>query len=114
MIRHWRQIVERYGQSVTLYPRGHREGVRHLVFLQPVQEQGQTFFQNLPTPLGPVRQDRWICMGGPELALDRLGDGYLEWNGQRFSVRSAQPVYIGDTLVYWWGLLAVRDEAPGD
>ena len=56
-----------------------------------------------------MRQDRWICLGGPEMALDQLGDGYLAWGGETFTVRSAQPVYLGDELVYWWGLLAVRD-----
>lgn len=109
MTERWRQILEQYGQSVTLYPQGQEEGTVYRAFLQPVQEQNQNFFQQLPTPLGLVRQDRWICLGGPEMALNQLGDGYLEWNGQTFTVRSAQPVYLGDTLVYWWGLLAVRD-----
>lgn len=110
MTERWQQILEQYGQSVTLYPQGQEEGTVCRAFLQPVQEQNQNFFQQLPTPLGLVRQDRWICLGGPEMALDQLGDGYLEWNGETFTVRSAQPVYLGDELVYWWGLLAVRDD----
>ena len=111
MIEHWRQILERYGQSVTLYRPDQEEGIVCKAFLQPVQEQGQNFFQRLPTPLGLARQDRWICLGGPEMALNELGDGYLAWGEETFTVRSAQPVYVGDTLVYWWGLLAVRDGA---
>lgn len=104
----WSDILSRYGQTVTLCRQGEKE-LPCRAFLQPVLERGEDLFQRLPTPLGQVRQDRWICLGGPEMALDRLGDGYLAWGGETFTVRSAQPVYLGDELVYWWGLLAVRD-----
>lgn len=104
----WSDILSRYGQTVTLCRKGEKKTTCR-AFLQPVMERGEDFFQRLPTPLGQVRQDRWICLGGPEMALDQLGDGYLAWGGETFTVRSAQPVYLGDELVYWWGLLAVRD-----
>ncbi len=111
MTDRWRQILSRYGQTVTLYPQGEEEGTACRAFLQPVREKEAKFFQRQPTPLGLARQDRWICLGGPEMALDRLGDGYIAWGDQTFTVRSAQPVYLGEELVYWWGLLAVRDQA---
>ena len=110
MTERWSRILSRYGQTVTLYRQGQEEGTQCRAFLQPALEQGQEFFQSLPTPLGLVRQDRWICLGGPEMDLDTLGDGYIAWSGETFTVRSAQPVYLGDELVYWWGLLAVREQ----
>ena len=109
MTERWSRILSRYGQTVTLCRPGGEE-ISCKAFLQPAMERGADFFQQLPTPLGLVRQDRWICLGGPEMALDELGDGYLAWNGQTFAVRSAQPVYLGEELVYWWGLLAVREQ----
>lgn len=105
------RILSRYGQTVTLYRQDGEEGTVCRAFLQPVRETGTDFFQRQPTPLGLVRQDRWICLGGPEMALDELGEGYIAWRDQTFTVRSAQPVYLGDELVYWWGLLAVRERA---
>ena len=109
MTDRWRQILSRYGQTVTLYRQGQEEGTVCRAFLQPVQEKRSDFFQRQPTPLGLVRQDRWICLGGPDMALDELGGGYIAWGDHTFTVRSAQPVYLGDELVYWWGLLAVRE-----
>ena len=98
MTGQWQQILSKYGQNITLYR-------------QDGEEQSADFFQQLPTPLGLVRRDRWICLGGPDMALDQLGDGYIAWGGETFTVRSAQPVYLGEELVYWWGLLAVREQA---
>lgn len=109
MTDRWRQILSRYGQNVTLHRQDGEGGTVCRAFLQPVLEKGTDFFQRQPTPLGLVRQDRWICLGGPEIALDELGDGYIAWGDLTFTVRSAQPVYLGEKLVYWWGLLAVRD-----
>ena len=110
MTRQWKQILSRYGQNITLYRQDGEEGTVCRAFLQPVMEQSADFFQQLPTPLGLVRRDRWICLGGPDMALDQLGDGYIAWGGETFTVRSAQPVYLGEELVYWWGLLAVREQ----
>ena len=110
MTHQWKQILSRYGQNITLYRQDGEEGTVCRAFLQPVMEQSADFFQQLPTPLGLVRRDRWICLGGPDMALDQLGDGYIAWGGETFTVRSAQPVYLGDELVYWWGLLAVREQ----
>lgn len=111
MTGQWKQILSRYGQNITLYRQDGEEGTVCRAFLQPVMEQNADFFQQLPTPLGLVRRDRWICLGGPEMALDQLGDGYIAWGGETFTVRSAQPVYLAEELVYWWGLLAVREQA---
>ena len=66
-------------------------------------------YQTLPTPLGLVRQDQWIYLGSPAVPLDALGDGYVAWGEKKFSIRAAQPVYLGDELAYWWGLLVIRD-----
>lgn len=110
----WQQILAQYGQNVTLNSPG-QEPVSCTAFLQPVQEQGSTWFQNLPTPLGMVRQDRWIYLGSPQYPLDQLGEtGWIDWEGQAFSVRAAQPVCIGTEPLYWWGLLVLRDPEEVD
>lgn len=105
----WRRILEKYGQQVTLYPEGAEEGIVCRAFLQPALERSGEGYQLLPTPLGLARQDQWIYLGGPEVPLDTLGNGYMAWGGHQFQLRAAQPVHLGDELVYWWGLLVIRD-----
>ena len=95
----WGRILARYGQSVTLR-RGEEERACR-AFLQPVRERREDWYQELPTPLGTVRRDQWLYLGPPELSLEETNGLCVEWNGLRFAVRAAQPV--------WWALLAVED-----
>ncbi len=116
MRRAWQIALERYGQTVTLHPQQGEE-VACKAFLQPLREQGSAWFQQLPTPLGVARKDRWIYLGSPAHPLDRLGEeGWIGWEGQRFIPRAAQPVCVGTETFYWWGLLVVADpeEAESD
>lgn len=105
----WNRILQRYGQRVTVHREGEQEGTACRAFLQPQLECRGEDYQSLPTPLGLVRQDRWIYLGEPQVSLDGLGDGYVEWDGRKFSIRGAQPIYIAGTLAYWWALLVLRD-----
>lgn len=105
----WGRILARYGQAVTVHREGQTEGTPCRAFLQPMLERRGDGRQKLPTPLGTVRQDQWIYLGDPGVSLDGLGDGYVEWDGRRFSILAAQPICIGETLSHWWGLLRVRD-----
>lgn len=105
----WSRILEKYGQSVTVWSQGQEEGTPCRAFLQPALERRGEGYQTLPTPLGLVRQDQWIYLGGPEVSLEGLGDGYIAWGERKFSVRAAQPIHLGEELAYWWALLTVRD-----
>lgn len=100
----WSWILGRYGQSVTVVQDGKKTAC--MAFLQPEPETGTDWFQNLPTPLGELRRDRWIYLGPAEVALTDLKNGYVLWAGFRFDLRAAQPVCMGEETVYWWGLLA--------
>ena len=110
----WSWILERYGQSVTVVQDGRQTAC--MAFLQPALETGTDWFQNLPTPLGETRRDRWLYLGPADVALTDFKDGYVAWAGFRFDLRAAQPVCVGDETVYWWGLLAprAREETEGD
>ena len=60
--------------------------------------------------LGAVRQDKWLCLGEPGIALEGLGDGFIQWAGRRFRVISAQPFYLGTVLSHWRAVLRPMDE----
>ena len=49
------------------------------------------------------------CRAFLQPALERRGEGYVAWGEKKFDLRAAQPVYLGEELAYWWGLLVVRD-----
>ena len=105
----WSRILEKYGQKVAVYKENAETGTVCRAFLQPALERRGEGYQTLPTPLGLVRQDQWIYLGSPAVPLDALGDGYVAWGEKKFSICAAQPVYLGDELAYWWGLLVIRD-----
>ena len=103
----WKTILARHGQRAKVCRAGGEVPVR--AFVQPVLEKGADAAQCLPTPLGAARQDRWLYLGDPAVSLEGLGDGWVEWNGMKFDVQAAQPVYVGSQLSHWWALMTVRD-----
>lgn len=103
----WKQILERYGQTVTLCRGEERTQCR--AFLQPVRQTGTDAWQHLPTPLGQVRRDRWIYLGDPEVSLE--GEAWLLWQGRRFDIRVAHHVCVGEQWSHWWALLEPGEEA---
>ncbi|MBS1383171.1 hypothetical protein [Lawsonibacter hominis] len=100
-------LLQRYGQRVLLWREGAEEGTACRAFLQPIRERGE---QAQASPLGAVRQDKWLCLGEPGIALEGLGDGFIQWAGRRFRVISAQPFYLGTVLSHWRAVLRPMDE----
>lgn len=104
------RMVARYGQTVTLHRDGDPAGLPVRAFLQPITQRREDWRQDLPTPLGVRSQERFLYLGPPEVSLEGLGDGFLEWHGRRFQVRVCQPVYLGERLSHWWAVLECREE----
>ena len=67
MTERWEQILERYGQTVTVYPADGGAGAQCRAFLQPIREKGQA--QSLPSPLSP---DQWTRPQRRERARGRV------------------------------------------
>jgi len=105
MDREWSAILRRYGQPVTVYE-GEQAGVSLRAFLQPVLERGKE--QEVPTPLGLRREDRYLYLGPRDVTLT-AGTSRVEWKGQRFEVQSARPVGGGQAH-HWWAVLRPCDK----
>lgn len=103
------QILARYGQDVTVRYEDGRPETAARAFLQAVVERREDWRQELPTPLGTIRRDRFLYLGEPGVTL--TGCESLLWNGQRFRLRSAQPIYVGKKLSHWWAVAEAEDEA---
>lgn len=99
-------VLRRYGKPAAVH-RGEEVQIGSAM-VQPILDRDR---QWLPTPLGQQRQDRFLFLGSPELALDGLGEeDYVEWDGQRYDVTTAQRVLLGNQVLYWWAVLTVREE----
>ena len=104
----WRSILKRYGQTVTVYLPGQQEGVETQAFLQPVLRQGED--QQVPSPLGLRREDRFLYLGPVQVPLQ---DGaQVEWQKNRYTVESAHLVGP-QTGGHIWAMLRPRDKEEG-
>ena len=99
-----RQVLERYGQEVTVRTGGEAETTR--AFVQPAAEQGEEAPAD-PTPLGWTDGRLWLYLG--QAAVEE-GDT-ISWNGLNFRVRSCRPYYIGEALSHYWAALEKEREA---
>ena len=101
----WAVLLAKYGQRVVLH-QGDTE-VDARAFLQPIREKGQA--QSLPSPLGWQREDRFLYLGDPNRPLTANCD-WVEFEGEGYTVTSAHPVYVGNSISHIWAVLRPRDE----
>ena len=99
----WKGILSQYGQAVTL--RQGEDAVSLRAFVQPALDRGTE--QEVPTPLGLGRKDRFLYLGPADHPLNT--DTLVEWNGCDFRVQSAH--LVGEKVCpHWWAMLCPRDE----
>lgn len=106
MEREFADILSRYGQEVTVYTHEAPEGIALRAFFQPVLDRGAA--QAVPSPLGEVRQDRFLYLGPPDTALECAPDCGVEVAGELYRPQAVQPVYAGGELSHWWAVLTHR------
>ena len=99
-----RQVLDRYGQEITLCREGTETEIR--AFLQPAAESGEQA-PDTATALGWIDGRRWLYLG--QTALE-IGD-VLGWKDRTFRVRSCRPYYIGEELSHYWAALEKEREA---
>ena len=106
--RAWRTVLARFGQDVTLYPAGGGEGTPVRAFLQPLLRREED--QQIPSPLGLRREDRFLYLGPAHAPLE--DGGTVARGTDRFSVVSTHLVG-GRQEVYRWALLRPCDGEVG-
>ena len=102
----WEQVLEGYGQWVSLSREGGETRVKAL--FQPGEEkrEGET-----PSPLGMAPVGRYLYLGPAGESLEDVRE--VGWNGRAFRLVRRREYWVGREKVYWWGLLEERDEAAG-
>lgn len=101
------RLLDRYGQTVTVAPRGGEEPVEAKAFLQPLRKNREDL-PIVPSPLGAVSRQRWLYIGRGCLPLSP-GDA-VEWKGMALVAQETQEVAIGDEILYLRAVLRPEKE----
>jgi hypothetical protein len=102
-------LARRDGQPVVLHCTGGstREGWG---FLQPFLTESKDYLWQQSSPLGRYEGSRYRFYGEADLAEAQEEFDYLTAMGRNYEVREALPVYLGQSLMYWWAVLVPKDE----
>lgn len=94
-------LIQEYGQDVTLWSQAEDCFSQGKAILQYVKG---TDSQYGMTVLGEENKQRLLYLGLACEKISALGDWVL-WEGKKYLVISAHPVYVGTTMAYWRGIL---------
>ena len=100
------KILQRYGVPVALFPDGQETGSVAIALVQPILDKQR---QEVATPLGWYRQERWLYLGEPDVPLEVGENGFVRVNEREFAVFSARKVDLGRRSCHWWGILIPRE-----
>ena len=92
------EILEHYGQTVTLRSRDGEKSVR--AFIQPAAARDETV-PGEQTSIGWIDERLWRYTGLEEV---QPGDTVI-WRGRSFRVRSSREHALSDEINHWWALL---------
>lgn len=99
----WEQVLERYGQRVTLVREGGETDVR--AFFQPLEEKKA---EETPSPLGVAPVGKYLYLGPAGEDLEDVRE--MAWNGRDFRLLRRREYWVGGEKVYWWAVMEERDE----
>lgn len=95
------RILSRHGQDMTVYTQATPQGTCVRAFFQPMHEKGTE--QSVPSPLGRVKQDRFLYLGPPAPSLDE--SSLVKVDSQVLQVQATHLIYAGAQPVYRWAVL---------
>lgn len=100
----WVDILERFGEDVTLHKKEVDIPLKALI--QPCLKRERE--QERPGPLGIGRRDYFLYMGPAQVDIPL--DTVVEWRGKEYRVEHAH--LVGERVCpHWWAALYPREEA---
>lgn len=101
------ELLKRYGQDVAVRYDGGRADAETRAFLQPMVERREDWRQEVPTPLGIMRRDRFLYLGDPAVTLEEADR--VECGGRGYRVRTRELIRVGREASHWWAVLEPED-----
>ncbi len=99
-------LIQEYGQAVELWSQAKDAFSQGKAILQYVKG---TDSQYGMTVLGEENKEKLLYLGLACDEISALGDWVL-WEGKKYLVISAHPVYLGTAVAYWRGILRESGE----
>ena len=94
------KMIRRYGSPMVLRQDGAEYEIR--AFLQQTRSRSQSHAERQLAPLGEVPKGLFVYLGPvtPQIAEGDM----LVYRQRNFQVRRAEPIVVGDSVAYCWGL----------
>ena len=93
-------IIRSYGSSVTAVNGG--ASVTFRAFLQLVTSKSWQNMERVFGPLGEIPRGQYLYLGPADQEISTAE--YLRCGGVDYIVRRAEPICVGDEVLYVWGL----------
>lgn len=97
-------MFEKYGQEVTLKTEDGWSSPIFGAFIQPLRYKNKMYLNGINTVIGFNSQGHYLYIGPPDHD-PKLDDGYIESNGQKFTVDRRERVYLKNEVVYIWAII---------
>lgn len=107
MVQTMDALIQKYGTKMVLCHADQQHQIR--AFLQGFKSKSQDNSHQQMAPLGEVNRGVYVYMG-PVQPMAEAGDE-LVWEQRRFVLRRAEPVMVGNTAGYCWGLCVEKGGA---
>lgn len=100
-------ILRAYGRELICRGRTGEELGRGMAVVQPMTKADWQFTAGA---LGSYRADRFLCLATPELPLNDMNGGSVEWDGKRYEIMTIRPVWVGGVTTHLWMALRPLEE----
>ena len=94
--------MRKYGVGVTNLA----DGKEYYAFIEPLRYKSRMYLEMVQTVGGILSESRFLYLGPKEFDVTKLGvSDFIESHGVRYYCVIAEPVYFGDRLIYYRGIL---------
>lgn len=97
-------MFEKYGQEVTLKTEDGWSSPIFGAFIQPLRYKNKMYLNGVNTVIGFNSQGHYLYIGPPDHD-PKFESGYIESNGQKFTVDRRERVYLKNEVVYIWAII---------
>ncbi len=97
-------MFEKYGQKVTLKKDDGWSSPIFGAFIQPLRYKNKMYLNGVNTVIGFNSQGHYLYIGPPDHNPE-LDGGYIQSNGQKFTVDRCEKVYLKNEVVYIWAII---------
>lgn len=98
-------MIEKYGEEVSVSCNDMTEQSTK-AFIQPLRKKGNSYYGDEGYDLGIIDESNYLYIGKKDIRLDLYPfDTVLETNEDKYILKKAHKVCIGQDIIYIWGIV---------